>query len=70
LKRVTKFENSGKYNQDEKHRVWVADRLALAGKFLEQGIDTRDNAAARYVLFRQASDIAAKGGDPCWPSIR
>jgi len=40
-----------------------ADRQALAKNLLKQGVDTKDNPAARYVLFREAQDIAAKVGD-------
>ena len=40
-----------------------ADRVALAKNLLKQGIDTKDSPAARYVLFREAQEIAAKAGD-------
>jgi hypothetical protein len=42
----------------------LADRLALAAKLLELGTETKDDPAARYLLFREASNIAAKAGDP------
>jgi hypothetical protein len=40
-----------------------ADRTALASKLLEQFAETKDDQAARYVLLREARDIAAKAGD-------
>src|SRR5436190_10373623 len=40
-----------------------ADRLALAKNLLKQGIDTKDDNAARYVLLRESQDLAARGGD-------
>jgi hypothetical protein len=40
-----------------------ADRLALAKTLLKQGSETKDDNAARYVLFREAQDLAARGGD-------
>ena len=40
-----------------------ADRLALAKKLLQQGIETRDDPAARFVLLREARDLASAGGD-------
>jgi len=38
-------------------------RAAFAKKLLQTGIETTDNLAARYVLFREAADIAARAGD-------
>ena len=38
-------------------------RQALARKLLQQGIDTRDDATARFVLFSQGRDLAAGAGD-------
>ena len=41
-----------------------ADAAAeLAGKLLKQAQDTKDNPAARYVLFREARDMAVSAGD-------
>jgi hypothetical protein len=40
-----------------------ADRLALAQKLLQQGIATNDDQASKYVLLREARDLAAQGGD-------
>lgn len=40
-----------------------AERRALARKLLQQGVDTHDNLAARFVLLRDARDIAASAGD-------
>ncbi len=38
-------------------------KLKLSRKLLEQGIETRDNPAARYVLFIEARDLAVDAGD-------
>ena len=40
-----------------------AERRSLARKLLQQGIETADNPAARFVLLRDARDIAASAGD-------
>jgi formylglycine-generating enzyme required for sulfatase activity len=40
-----------------------ADQQALAKKLLQQGRDTKDDPAVRYVLFREGMDLAAKSGD-------
>src|SRR5262245_40431958 len=40
-----------------------ADRIALAKNLLKQGVETKDSPAARYVLFRESQEIAAKAGD-------
>lgn len=42
----------------------AADRLALSKKLLQQGVDAPDNPASRYVLLREAADVAAQSGDP------
>jgi len=39
------------------------DRRAFARKLLKQGLETQDQPAARYVLLRQAADIASSAGD-------
>jgi serine/threonine protein kinase len=39
------------------------DMKALAAKLLQQGLDTRDDLQARFVLFREAGDLAAQAGD-------
>jgi hypothetical protein len=41
----------------------AATRARLAATFLSEGRDTDDDVAGRYVLFRQARDLAAKAGD-------
>jgi hypothetical protein len=41
----------------------AADRAALAAKLLEQAGDSKDDVKARYVLLREARDMAAKAGD-------
>lgn len=38
-------------------------RAALAKKLLREGIGTQDDAPTRYVLLREARDIAARAGD-------
>ena len=38
-------------------------RADLARKLLQTGLETKDDLAARYVLFREAADIAARAGD-------
>jgi hypothetical protein len=41
-----------------------ADRLALARRLLRQGQEAGDDAAARFVLFREAAALAAEAGEP------
>jgi hypothetical protein len=41
----------------------TADRQALAYKLLQQAKETKDDPSARYVLLREARDIAARVGD-------
>ena len=41
----------------------AADRAALAAKLLEQAADSKDDLKAKYVLLREARDVAAKAGD-------
>src|SRR5437867_3951552 len=50
--------------QDEYAKKGSADKLALAAKLLEQANETTDDLAARFVLMREAGDLAAQGGDP------
>src|SRR5579883_614338 len=38
------------------------DKAAVAEKLLKQGIDTRDDPAARFVLLRDARELAAQAG--------
>jgi hypothetical protein len=40
-----------------------ADRLDLAAKLLQQASETKDDPAARYVLLREAGDVAARAGE-------
>jgi WD40 repeat protein len=42
----------------------AADRLKLANRLLKEAADTKDDSAARFVLLREAADLAAKAGDP------
>src|SRR5207249_1218509 len=39
------------------------DRQILASKLLQQGMDTADDPAARFVLLREARDLAAGAAD-------
>lgn len=41
----------------------TADQVDLAGKLLKQAEETNDDPAARFVLLREARDIAAKASD-------
>jgi hypothetical protein len=41
----------------------AADRKEFAAKLLEQAGETKDDLAARYVLLRDARDLAARAGD-------
>src|SRR5207244_8812445 len=38
-------------------------QLKLAKKLVEQGRETKDDEALRYVLFREAGDLAMRAGD-------
>lgn len=40
-----------------------AERLALSAKLQQKALETLDDKVARYVLFREAADLAAKAGD-------
>jgi hypothetical protein len=40
-----------------------ADRAALAEKMIRHGIETADDPAGRYVLFREAAEMAAEAGE-------
>jgi hypothetical protein len=40
-----------------------ADRIALAAKLFQQSLDTKDDAASRFALLREARDLAAKASD-------
>src|SRR5437667_4303042 len=48
---------------DEYAKKDRADRLALARKLLAQEAETKDDPAARFVLFSQASELSAQAGD-------
>jgi hypothetical protein len=41
-----------------------SDLLALATKLLEQARETKDDPAAKFVLYREARDLAARAGEP------
>lgn len=40
-----------------------SERIRLAGELLEQALQTRDDPAARFVLLREARDLAAHAGE-------
>lgn len=49
--------------KDDFARTKPADRLSLSAKLLQQGLETKDDPAARYVLFREAALLATRAGD-------
>jgi hypothetical protein len=49
--------------KDEYAKRSTADKTALAKKLLEQGIQTKDDPASQFVLFRESRDAAAQAGD-------
>src|SRR5207248_225012 len=51
------------FQDDIKAATEPAARVKLAAELLQQGRDTKDDLALRFVLFEQARDLAAKGGD-------
>jgi hypothetical protein len=60
-KALEKIHEAFKSNYD--HARTPAERVTLAQTLLTQGDQTRDNSAARYVLFVEAAVAAADGGD-------
>jgi tetratricopeptide (TPR) repeat protein len=40
-----------------------AEMVALAGKLLQEGSNSKESPAAQYVLFREAADLAGRAGD-------
>ncbi len=50
------------YKADYAKAKLPADRAVLAEKLLAQAHETKDDLAARFVLFREARDIAAEAG--------
>ena len=42
----------------------AADLKALAAKLFQLGLETKGDPASRFVLFREAKDLAAKAADP------
>ncbi len=49
--------------KDEYARRAPADQQALARKLLQQGLGTKDDDTARFVLLKEAADVAAGAGD-------
>lgn len=49
--------------REEYGRKAPSDRLALARTMFKQGLEPNDDAASRYVLFRESKDLALQGGD-------
>jgi hypothetical protein len=42
----------------------TTDMMTLAGKLTQQAFDSKDDDAARYVLLREARDLASRAGEP------
>src|SRR5437879_997122 len=51
------------FGEDIKAAQEPQAKAKLAINLLQQGKESRDDAANRYVLFREARDLAAKAGD-------
>ncbi len=49
--------------KDDYAKKTQADKLALSAKLSEQARETKDDPVARFVLFREARDLAAQAGD-------
>lgn len=49
--------------KDDYARIAAADRRALARKLFQRAAQTHDDLAARYVLLREARDLASGAGD-------
>ena len=49
--------------KDDYAKKKPADQLALSAKLLDQAKETKDDAAARFVLLREARDLAVQAGD-------
>ncbi len=49
----------------------AGDQLNLSKRLLDQALDSTNDVASRYVLFREARDLAAKAGDlgPAWQAV-
>lgn len=51
------------YAPDYAAKKKPADYVVVANKFVKEAADTDDNPTVQYVLFREAGDMAARGGD-------
>src|SRR5262249_18542921 len=49
--------------KEEYAKKGATARIALAKKLFQQGAETTDNDSARYVLLREAGDLAAQNGE-------
>jgi len=49
--------------KDEYAKRAPADQIALAKKLLAKGLETEDDAPARFILLREARDLASAAGD-------
>jgi len=49
--------------EDDFARKKPAEQLALSTKLLDQAKETKDDPAARFVLLREARDLAVQAGD-------
>lgn len=47
----------------EYSKTKAADKLELATKLFEQGVETKDDPASRFVLLRESMNLAAAAGD-------
>jgi hypothetical protein len=45
-------------------KLKTADRIVLAARFIEQSRECKDDLKTKYVLLRDARDVAARAGDP------
>src|SRR5438552_2416218 len=50
--------------KEEFAKSTAADKLSLSKKLFQQGVETKDDPPTRFVLFREARDLAAEAGDP------
>src|SRR6187549_3616494 len=49
--------------KDEYARKGAADQAALAQKLLQKGIETNDDLPSKFVLLKEAREVAAASGD-------
>lgn len=49
--------------KDDYAKKGIAERSALAKKLFQQGMETKDDATSRFVLFQEAAGLFAQAGD-------